>query len=201
MALENFYDFADTELFHIGGERPQITIQTRGKRPALGWYSRSEIWDCAAVKRHEINISAETLNRPIVDTACTLLHEMVHHYNLVHGVQDVSRQGRWHNKKFKESAEKHGLIVSMGDKIGYSVTALGEVALGVVERAIASGILPADGIALCRQVEAERPKKPRESTVVKYECPECGATVRGKSGLRFVCLNCEAVDSVLIEIS
>ena len=41
-----------------------------------------------------------------------MLHEMAHLYNLNHGIKDVSNNGYYHNKKFKETAEAHGLAIS-----------------------------------------------------------------------------------------
>lgn len=52
----------------------------------------------------------------------TLLHEMVHLYNLQIGVQDTSRGGTYHNKKYKEAAEKHGLTVEKDAKYGWTKT-------------------------------------------------------------------------------
>ena len=52
---------------------------------------------------YEINICAEHLARPFEQVAETLLHEMVHLYNLQIGVQDTSRGGTYHNKKYKEA--------------------------------------------------------------------------------------------------
>ena len=51
---------------------------------------------------YEINICAEHLARPFEQVAETLLHEMVHLYNLQIGVQDTSRNGTYHNKKSRK---------------------------------------------------------------------------------------------------
>ena len=52
----------------------------------------------------------------------TLMHEMVHYYCQLNGIADVSQNGRYHNKKFKEEAEKRGLVISWGQYIGWSIT-------------------------------------------------------------------------------
>ena len=54
---------------------------------------------------YEINLCAKHLARPFGHVAETLSHEMVHLYNLQVGVQDTSRSGTYHNKKYKEAAE------------------------------------------------------------------------------------------------
>lgn len=45
-----------------------------------------------AEQRHELNLDAGTLDRPIEDVTATLLHEMVHLYHLQTGVQDWQPQ-------------------------------------------------------------------------------------------------------------
>lgn len=47
---------------------------------------------------------------------------MVHYYCQLNGIADVSQNGRYHNKKFKEEAEKRGLVISWGQYIGWSIT-------------------------------------------------------------------------------
>ena len=71
---------------------------------------------------HEINIGAGTLSRPIEEVAATLLHEMVHYYNHVKGVQDCSRGNTYHNRKFRDAATAHGLIVDHHEKYGWTIT-------------------------------------------------------------------------------
>lgn len=54
----------------------------------------------------------------------TLLHEAAHGLAAVRGVQDTSRQGRYHNKGFRTLGEELGLVITEVDKIGRSGTAL-----------------------------------------------------------------------------
>ena len=58
---------------------------------------------------------------------------MVHLQNLQDGVQDTSRSGTYHNKKFKETAEAHGLTVEKGEKYGWHKTTLSPEALEFVQ--------------------------------------------------------------------
>ena len=53
---------------------------------------------------------------------------MVHLWNLQNGVQDTSRGGTYHNKKFKEVAEQHGLIIEQHPKYGWTLTKLNDEA-------------------------------------------------------------------------
>ena len=101
-----------------------ITVSLDGGRGAYGWCSISESWNASGEKYREINHCAEYLDLPIFELAATLLHEMAHIYNLVHGIQDISNNGYYHNLKFKTTAETHGLHIEKHDKYGWTVTAL-----------------------------------------------------------------------------
>lgn len=89
---------------------PAITIQSSGKRLSMGWCTVNEVWRDkeGKVKMYEINLGAEYINVSFEETMDTLMHEMVHLYNLVKKVQDVSRNGTYHNKRFLERAVKSG---------------------------------------------------------------------------------------------
>jgi hypothetical protein len=73
---------------------------------------------------YKINICAEHLARSFEQVAETLLHKMAHLYNLQIGVQDTTRGGAYHNKKYKEAAEQHGLTVGKDAKYDWTVTTL-----------------------------------------------------------------------------
>lgn len=73
---------------------------------------------------YEISICPEFMDRSIYDICATLLHEMVHLWNLQNDIQDCSRGNTYHNKKFKKVAEEHGLIINYDKRIGWSLTKL-----------------------------------------------------------------------------
>ena len=54
----------------------------------------------------------------------TLLHEAAHALSAARGIQDTSRQGRYHNKKFKACAEELGISVEHDPRLGWSITTL-----------------------------------------------------------------------------
>ena len=64
----------------FGGEleEPIITIQSTPM--AYGHVTVAKIWKRKEDWRHELNLGAETLNRPIEEVVATMLHEMVHLY-------------------------------------------------------------------------------------------------------------------------
>jgi hypothetical protein len=61
-----------------------------------------------------------------VDVLGTLLHEAAHAAAHVRGIKDTSRQGRWHNARFKALAEELGIEVAKDPAIGWSPTTLPE---------------------------------------------------------------------------
>ena len=90
---EEMFDLFNEHFYEGELSRPAITVSPDGGRGAYGWCSINEIWNASGEKYREINLCAEYLDRPIFELAATLLHEMAHLYNLVHGIQDVSNNG------------------------------------------------------------------------------------------------------------
>ena len=89
--LNKVFDILNEEFFECELSRPTITIQSTPK--AYGHFSlREDTWVSKIGGTHEINIGAGTLSRPIEEVAATLLHEMVHYWNYIHGIQDCSRE-------------------------------------------------------------------------------------------------------------
>ena len=115
--------FADDKLPKV-----VITIQESGRKNALGWYGKGFWADTACgTSACEINISAEHMNRSANSILETLLHEMAHLHNSINNIRDVS-SGQYHNKRFKEAAEKFGLKVTRYGNRGWAETALNEPA-------------------------------------------------------------------------
>ena len=79
----------------------------------------------------EVLVSGEGLSRTVDEVLATLLHEAAHGIAFVRKVQDTSRQGRWHNRRFATIAEELGLRVAKAPGIGWSVTTLGPDLLDV----------------------------------------------------------------------
>ena len=123
--LNKIFDLLNEEYFENALSRPTITIQSTPR--AYGHFSlRDDTWLSKTGSTHEINIGAGTLSRPIEEVTATLLHEMVHYYNHVNGIQDCSRGNTYHNRKFRDAAEQRGLIIAHSDKYGWSHTSPGD---------------------------------------------------------------------------
>ena len=119
--LNKIFDLLNETYFESALSRPTITIQSTPK--AYGHFSlREDTWVSKLGGTHEINIGAGTLSRDIEWVVATLLHEMVHYYNHINGIQDCSRGNTYHNKRFKAAAEQRGLCVEHSDKYGWAHT-------------------------------------------------------------------------------
>lgn len=78
---------------------------------------------------HELFIGGEGLARGPVSLIGTLLHEAAHALAHARGIQDTSRQGRYHNRRFKTLAEELGIDVAQIGAIGWSDTAVPDTAV------------------------------------------------------------------------
>jgi len=70
----------------------------------------------------ELFVGGEGLARGGRDVLGTLLHEGAHGVASVRDIQDVSRQGRFHNARYRALAEELGLAVAKVGTLGWSAT-------------------------------------------------------------------------------
>lgn len=199
MALEELY-----RIFNIlnedkfGGElsEPVITIQkTRGR--TLGHFTVDRVWvdknneEDEETSYYEINVDPRWFNtRTPADVAETLLHEMCHYYNKMNDIKDCS--GNVHNKKFKSSAEKVGLIVEKGKGVGYGYTSMSDELRAYMEEVVKPN---ETAFEYFRSVPVKLfgTGGGRKKSTFKYTCPECGAEVKGKRDMTIKCGICDVV--------
>lgn len=199
-----FYSF-NRDFFNNELPEPAILIQHKGNRKnVLGWCSTKEIWknDNTKELKYEINIVAEYLNRHVFEVMATLLHEMVHLWNITHKIQDVSRSGTYHNKRFKEEAEKRGLIVDKDDRLGWCMEKLTPAMIEYIKKLKLNDMV----FSMARNSKY-RPEKPDDeeggeegggdgeegktkSSVRKYVCPKCDTIIRATKDVDVICGNC-----------
>ena len=187
--LESLFSKFNTRFFSGALEKPVISVSQDHTRGSYGWCT---LWKACqdgteSGEFYEINLCAEYLNRPFEETCSTLIHEMVHLKNLQDGVQDTSRSGTYHNKKFKKAAETTGaLTVEKGSKYGWHITKLSPEGEAFVKS------LGKNGFTLVR------PKVPRlkgsrkgGSSSRKYVCPDCGIIIRATKEICVICGECD----------
>ena len=77
-------------------------------------------WQHGGTRLPEVFVSGEGLRRSPHEVFTTLLHEATHGLADARGIQDTSRQGRWHNKRFAKLATELGMTTTKDAKLGYS---------------------------------------------------------------------------------
>lgn len=180
-------------------QEPIITIQNTPN--AYGHVTVRKVWISKGVERYELNIGAGTLNRPIENTCATMLHEMVHLYNLEHKVKDTSRGGTYHNKNFKSEAERRGLVIEHNTRIGWSVTSPGDKLIDYIldqgwteidmnRGETWAGIGKITGTGGREPGEGPEPTPKKKSSTRKYQCPKCGNSCRATKVLNLICGDC-----------
>ena len=194
--LNKIFDLLNKAFFEGALSRPTITIQSTPR--AYGHFSlKEDTWISKIGGTHEINIGAGTLARPIEDVVATLLHEMVHYHNFVCGVQDCSRGNTYHNRKFKEAAEAHGLVVERSERYGWSRTSPSEALLDFVLDNGLTDILLNRNEGSGFQMTGTGAHSgsafgtTKTSSTRKYICPCCGMSIRATKEVRIACMDCD----------
>lgn len=181
-----------------------LTIQAAGNRSlSMGWCTQEPIWSDKEgnIKMYEINISAEFLRMPFIETMDTLMHEMVHLYNLVNGIKDTSRSGTYHNKSFKDSAIKHGFEFTHDKpdkKYGFSFVSLSEETKKVIldlpinQELFRIARKAADVVSEENTEEATEIKEIKErKKTFRWICTECDQVIRStKPDIKVICGRC-----------
>jgi len=102
-----------------------VASGSEGKRLNLGHFAPHR-WEVAGADRHEVLAAGEGLHRGPLEVLGTLLHEAAHGLAQARSVQDTSRQGRYHNRRYAQLARELGLEVTSVKPIGWSATTVPE---------------------------------------------------------------------------
>lgn len=178
---------------YYGGSLPEviIAIRSQGKSVGtMGWFTPSKVWTDGENEKHEIVITAETLNRPMMDIMRTLHHEMIHLYCNENNLQDTSRQGKYHNKTFRDECLKRGFYYvenKPDSKIGWSYAELKPETEELVKT---WDIVDVFGMAR-KSFGGGSDGSKKKSNIIKWTCPCCGAVMRSSKflGIKPYCMN------------
>ena len=184
---------------YFGGQLEESIITIQSTPRAYGHVTVAKAWHKGTTTRHELNIGAGTLDRPIENVVATMLHECVHLWNIQNGVNDCSRGGAYHNKKFRDAATTRDLQISYDKRIGWSITqptdALCEFILDqgwtdIQMNRIECSFTPR-GAGSGNMAGGEAGTAPTtNSHHRKYVCPCCGNSVRATKKVRIMCVDC-----------
>ena len=190
--LHEVFRYLNRDLFNNELSEPALLIQHQGKKcNSLGWCSSSEIWSNSdgSIKLHEITICAEYLDRGVLDICETLLHEMVHLYCSVNGIKDTSRGTTYHNKKYRQYAEKYGLNCEHDNKHGWSNTGLKDETKKLIE----SYKFNQDVFKIARMIfdsgNSNGTSGVKRSSMKKFSC-DCEIVIRCKQDINVICEDC-----------
>lgn len=195
ICMQGMFTRINNEFFNGELERVVFTFESGFKKGAYGWIHTIKDWKQGQTERYNINISSDYLNRSRETVIATLIHEMCHLYALQNEIQDTSRSGIYHNKKFKKIAEEHGLNVEEADKIGWSVTTL---KLETIEWLDKNCNFAEITIHKKQPLVADKIAKPKQSTR-KYICPRCGLIVRATKECSIACVECSDIENGIIQ--
>jgi hypothetical protein len=100
-----------------------VVVAAGGEGRRLRWgHFASGRWQLPAGRRPEVLVGGEGLRRPAREVLGTLLHEAAHGLADRRGIQDTSRGGRYHNRRYAALAGELSLEVACVDPIGWSAT-------------------------------------------------------------------------------
>ena len=174
---------------------PIFTLVT-GKAHCYGYATTYAKWKTANGGKHEIGISAEHWDDAIA-LVDTITHEFVHIWNMENGIQDVSRGGYYHNRRFKESAEKCGLKCEIQGNAGWNTINeldddLFEIAcrFDVDKMSVNSFGLQGLNIPGNGTPNATPTQNGGKKSVWRHECPKCKAVARTTKKIPLVCGTC-----------
>jgi hypothetical protein len=183
--IRSYFDSFNKVYFESSLPDVIITIQSKGRKTnTLGWFTVNKIWTNNDKELHEINLSAEYLNRPTEKILGTLLHEMVHLYCAVNDIKDVSRGSTYHNKNFKEMAEKCGLIVTKDNRVGFGYTEASPELIDFIKKHPQYY-----QFNIYRNTLSVRNKPKKKKVYYRYECVVCSGKARTTEPLDLVCCN------------
>lgn len=225
--LNRLFDLFNNHYYSGQLRKPVVTVQTNGgqgrKRLAMGRCTCNKVWKDHSTNDYyyEITICSEYLYRSVMEICSALLHEMVHLYCNEHGIKDTSRGNTYHNKRFKELAESHGLKVSYDKRIGWSISQLTPESESLVEENADKSVFvvtrerhtdprkppekPTDGLEGEGEeghsgepengtedgTGGEEPPKKAKQSLRKYVCPECGCIIRASKEVNVICGDCK----------
>jgi hypothetical protein len=174
------------------GELPDTTllILPAGRRQIYGYCTSAPVWGDreAASSMYEIALAAEHLDRGLEAICGTLLHEMVHLYCGINGIEDCKNQR--HNKLFKREGESHGLHVykSSSPRLGF-----GQTELTNDSKAWIASLDLEDSVFTMKRTARKSVYRPAKKKI-KYACPMCGCKIESsEEGLSVICHSCTTV--------
>lgn len=201
--LNKMFKLINTEFFNDELAMPTITVQSTAE--AYGHVTVGKVWkNELGNTSHELNISADYLDRPIENVVSTLIHEGCHLYAMEKGIKDTSNRGIYHNKNFKKLAEERGLKIDRHEKYGWTITEpterifefceknkFGDIQISRKNQVTLTGIGGTQGTAPKKGTDTLVPTgTKRKSSYQRWTCPCCHTIVRSTKTVNIICGDC-----------
>jgi hypothetical protein len=139
----------------------------------LGHFAAAR-WQVNGQRRAEVLVSGEGLHRGARDVLGTLLHEAAHGLADARKIQDTSRQGRYHNRRYARLAGEVGLEVACDQQTGWSQTRVPDALAEAYADVLAD---LAAALVLWRYAEQQAPTSTGSRNLLACQCP-CGRKLR-----------------------
>lgn len=199
--LEKMFDELNNRFYNGQLPRPVIQYTNDVTNKMYGFITVNKVWqdkENKEVANYDLTICANH-NRTSDAVIGTMLHEMAHLFAIINGIQDTSNLGFYHNKKYKEIAENHGLIVSK-NKYGWSRTKLNDEAMNFAKSIETPAVwynrlagTPFEDIQNGEENEdgggeETQEEKPAKAKWITFVCPVCGEVIKSKNPeLKAIC--------------
>lgn len=186
----------------FGMDETRLLVNVQQLRSGYGRYA-PKAWTVNGSERDElcINPNEFCILKSPQECIDTLLHELTHVYCNRNGITETSRNGAYHNKRFREVAEsvfklkctnkginRKGVLAPLS--CGWTTTSVGnEEYLGKLNEELP---YPFDGSWFRKQQKKDKAEGTRHSVnSYRFCCPKCGQTIRGNTKkVRVLCLDC-----------
>ena len=196
-AIEGMYNSLNQDIW--GGELPPVIVTCQSSPGSYGHCTRSKVWKRKEDDLYELNISCEHLT-DLLELLDSVIHEQVHLYCRIHGINEVSRNGSYHNKTFmKLATAAHLNCIYTGATHGWTTTGADNEWL--LDYAIQKGYTEIEmyrktAISAGRRGGTQNgggrlsPEERRPSSTRKVICPKCGQSVRATRKVNIICGDC-----------
>lgn len=170
-----------------------VNVQT--SKGAFGHYSQMR-WIDKGEHKDELTLNPEYFLNPL-EVLNTILHELVHIYCKQNNIKDTSRNGYYHNHKFKEIATKFGLKCIAQSGVGWNTTAEGnKEGLTEINHALPYPITGDMARKTDGKKKVQTTSTPRRKAHV-YMCPECGKIVKSDQMVALECM----IDKTIMQLN
>jgi hypothetical protein len=196
-AYSALYTYFNEKLFKSTLAPVMLNFDRHAK--AFGFFVPDR-WVAGKTIAHEISLNPNYLGRDFRATCATLVHEMCHAWQAEHGTPG---RGGYHNHQWGSKMKEVGLHPSStgekggretGDRVTHYIVEDGPFARAY-DKLPQRYRLPFLSFG-----DAEKTKKPKPASKVKYTCPGCDANAWGKPGLLIQCADTDAHDDGSAEL-